>query len=167
MTTSRRDAGPKARFPLVRHRPHHWIAYGLGSGLSPWAPGTAGTLVGVALYLLMEPLPLGWYLAVLVGCFAVGVWASGKTASELGTPDPGAIVWDEVVGYLVAMTGVPAAWPWLLGGFVLFRLFDIWKPWPIRVLDAKVGGGLGIMLDDVAAGALAWAVLQGVALILA
>jgi phosphatidylglycerophosphatase A len=167
MTTSRNDAGTGAHFTFAWQRPHHWIAYGLGAGLSPWAPGTAGTLVGVALYLLVQPLPLGWYLAVLVGGFSVGVWACGKTASELRTPDPGAIVWDEVVGYLVTMTALPADWPWVLGGFALFRLFDIWKPWPIRVLDTKVGGGLGIMLDDVAAGVLAWAVLQGVALFVA
>jgi len=167
MTTSTDKARQVVRSAFAWRKPHHWIAYGLGSGLSPWAPGTAGTLVGVILYLLVQPLPLGWYLAVLIGGFSIGVWACGKTASELHEPDPGAIVWDEVVGYLVAMTAVPADWPWALGGFALFRALDIWKPWPIRVLDERVGGGLGIMADDLAAGALAWAVLQGAALGLA
>jgi phosphatidylglycerophosphatase A len=164
MTTSGAEGGARVRPRLVWRRPHHWIAYGLGAGLSPWAPGTAGTLAAVPLYLLLQPLPLGWYLAFVLGGFWIGVWACAKTAVELGDQDPGAIVWDEVVGYLVAMAGAPYGWPWILAGFALFRLFDIWKPWPVRVLDARVPGGLGIMVDDLAAGTLAWAALQGLAL---
>ena len=104
-----------------------------------------------------------WYLGVVVLAALVGVWACGATARDLGRGDPGAIVWDEVVGFLVTMTAAPPGWVWVLLGFALFRLFDIWKPWPIRALDARVHGGLGIMLDDLVAGLLAWAVLQGIA----
>ena len=140
-------------------RLHHWIAFGLGSGLVPRAPGTFGTLAGVPLYWLLSPLPLFTYLGVVTVLFGLGIWACGRTARDLGGQDPGAIVWDEVVGYLAAMTAAPAGWPWVLAGFILFRLFDIWKPWPIRWLDQRVKGGLGIMVDDLAAGALTWLVL--------
>ncbi len=97
---------------------------------------------------------------VLAAIFVLGIWACGRTARDLGGQDPGAIVWDEVVGYLAAMTAAPAGWPWVLAGFILFRLFDIWKPWLIRWLDRRITGGLGIMLDDLAAGALTWLTLQ-------
>ena len=140
-------------------RLHHWIAFGFGSGLAPWAPGTFGTLAAVPLYWLLQPLSLAAYLALLLVFSGIGVWACGRTARELGSKDPSAIVWDEVVGYLLAMTGSPGGWPWAVAGFVVFRLFDIWKPWPVHVLDQRVTGGLGIILDDLAAGAMAWAVL--------
>jgi len=140
-------------------RLHHWIAFGFGSGLATWAPGTFGTLAAVPLYWLLQPLSLAAYLALLLVFSGIGVWACGRTARELGSKDPSAIVWDEVVGYLLAMTGSPGGWPWVLAGFVVFRLFDIWKPWPVCVLDQRVTGGLGIILDDLAAGAMAWAVL--------
>ena len=141
-------------------RPHHWLAYGFGSGLFPWAPGTAGTLAAIPLYLLLQPLPLGWYLGALLLMTLIGVWACGKTARELQTHDPAAIVWDEILGFLLAMTAAPPGWLWILAGFILFRLFDILKPWPIRVLDRRGRGGLGIILDDLAAGAMAWLSLQ-------
>ena len=159
MTTSLPDV---TRSGFNGRRPWHWIAFGLGSGLSPWAPGTAGTLAAIPLYLAMAGLALPWYLGLVALATLVGVWACGAAARDLGRGDPGAIVWDEVVGYLVTMTAAPPGWIWVLLGFALFRLFDIWKPWPIRVLDARVHGGLGIMLDDLVAGALAWAVLQGI-----
>jgi phosphatidylglycerophosphatase A len=141
-------------------RPHHWVAFGLGSGLAPRAPGTAGTLAAVPLYLAVRSLPLGWYLALLLVLLVLGVWACGKTQRELQAHDPGAIVWDEVLGYLVTMTAAPDGWPWVVCGFVLFRLFDILKPWPVSALDERVGGGLGVMLDDVAAGLYACAAIQ-------
>jgi phosphatidylglycerophosphatase A len=112
---------------------------------------------------MLSPLPLAAYLAVLAALFGLGVWACGRAAGDLGGEDPGAIVWDEVVGYLAAMTAAPGGWPWVLAGFGLFRLFDIWKPWPICWLDRRVKGGLGIMLDDLAAGVLTWLVLWGIA----
>ena len=145
---------------LAWPRPHHWLAYGFGSGLFPWAPGTAGTLAAIPLYLLLQPLPLGWYLGALLLMTLIGVWACGKTARELQAHDPAAIVWDEILGFLLAMTAAPPGWLWILAGFILFRLFDIVKPWPIRVLDRRGRGGLGIILDDLAAGAMAWLSLQ-------
>lgn len=138
---------------------HQWIAFGLGVGLAPKAPGTFGTLAAVPLYWLLSPLPVVTYLLLLSLAFGLGVWACGRAARDLGGQDPGVIVWDEIVGFLAAMAGAPAGWHWVLAGLVLFRLFDIWKPWPIRWLDEQVRGGLGIMLDDLAAGALTWAVL--------
>ncbi len=143
--------------------PAHLLAFGLGAGAAPKAPGTAGTLVAVPLYLLVSGLPLWGYLAITVAAFLAGIWICGRTAEDLGTHDHPGIVWDEVVGFLVTMTAAPAGWAWLVSGFALFRGFDILKPWPIHWLDARVGGGLGIMLDDLAAGLFAFAVLQGIA----
>jgi len=143
--------------------PAHLLAFGLGAGAAPKAPGTAGTLVAVPLYLLVSGLPLWAYLAITVAAFLAGIWICGRTAEDLGTHDHPGIVWDEVVGFLVTMTAAPAGWAWLVAGFALFRGFDILKPWPIHWLDARVGGGLGIMLDDLAAGLFAFAVLQGIA----
>jgi phosphatidylglycerophosphatase A len=148
-------------------RPHHWLAYGFGSGLSPWAPGTVGTVAAVPLYLLLRPLPAGWYLAVLAILTLIGIWACGKTARELNAHDPSAIVWDEFLGFLLAMTAAPPGWPWILAGFALFRFFDILKPWPIRELDQKVRGGLGVILDDLLAGVMTLVVLQVAARVLA
>ena len=106
------------------------------------------------------------YLVTTAALFALGVWLSDRAAAALGRHDHPAIVWDEVVGMLVTMIGAPATWEWLLAGFLLFRLFDITKPWPINVLDRRVGGGLGIMLDDLLAGLLAAGVLGGMRLLL-
>jgi len=145
-------------------RPHHWLAFGFGAGLAPWAPGTAGTLAAIPLYLLLERLSPWVYLLILVALFLLGLWACGKTAQELGGGDPGAIVWDEILGYLVTMALAPSGWTWILLGLVLFRFFDILKPWPIGPLDRRVTGGLGILLDDLVAGALAWCLLQAVAM---
>lgn len=140
--------------------PHHWLAFGFGSGLSPWAPGTAGTLAAIPLYLLLAQLPLALYLALLVLLFLIGIWACERTSADLGVHDAPAIVWDEFVGFFITMAAAPAGWIWIAIGFALFRLFDILKPWPIGWLDRQVGGGLGIMIDDVLAGAMAWVVLQ-------
>lgn len=141
----------------------HWIALGGGAGLSPRAPGTLGTLVAVPLAWLLLPLEPILYSAVVVGLFAIGVWACGTTARSYGVPDHGAIVWDEIVGYLIAVAYLPATWPWLLGAFALFRLFDIWKPWPIRWVDRTLHGGWGIMLDDALAGVFTLGLLHLVA----
>lgn len=141
-------------------RPHHWLAYGFGSGLVPLAPGTAGTAAAIPIYLLMQTLPLFWYLSALSAMFLIGIWACSKTAAEMQAHDPSAIVWDEILGFLVAMIAVPPGWLWILAGFALFRFFDILKPWPIGELDRRVPGGLGIMLDDLVAGAMALALLR-------
>ncbi|BCU07323.1 phosphatidylglycerophosphatase A [Allochromatium tepidum] len=141
---------------------HHWIAFGFGSGLAPKAPGTFGTLAAIPVYLLMSPLAWPYYLGLVVLFTVIGLWACDRTARELGAKDPSAIVWDEFVGFFITMLVVPYSlltgahgWLWVLAGFLAFRLFDIWKPWPIRVIDERVEGGLGIMLDDILAGIMA------------
>jgi phosphatidylglycerophosphatase A len=142
--------------------PVHLLAAGFGTGLVPRAPGTAGTLAGVLLYLALAALPLPAYLGVSLGLFLLGVWICGRAARDLNAHDHPSIVFDEMIGYLVTMAGAPFGIGWLALGFVLFRFFDIVKPWPISLLDRKVPGGFGIMLDDLAAGLLALAVLQAV-----
>lgn len=141
-------------------RPVHALAYGLGTGLSPFAPGTAGTLVGVALFWVMAPLPPAHYAAITVLLALVGVFVCGQTAHDLGLKDPGVIVYDEIVGFLVAMYLLPADWRWVLAGFVVYRLFDIWKPWPIRLLEQSLGLGGGIVADDIMAGLYTLAALH-------
>lgn len=138
----------------------YWLAIGFGSGLASKAPGTAGTLVAVPIYLAMVNLAPWQYLAVVLALFVVGIWICDVTARQMGVHDHPSIVWDEIVGYLITMIGVPTGWFWVIAGFVLFRLFDILKPWPIRLVDKKVKGGMGIMLDDVLAAIFALIVLQ-------
>jgi phosphatidylglycerophosphatase A len=139
------------------------LAFGFGSGLSPKAPGTVGTLAAIPLYLLFAKLPLVGYASVVLLSFMLGCWLCGEAARRLGVHDFGGIVWDEFVGYWLTMLAAPAGWLWIAVGFVLFRIFDIWKPWPIRLADKQVHGGLGIMLDDVLAGLYAWLGLQALA----
>ena len=139
--------------PGLLRDPVHFLALGFGSGLVPVAPGTAGTVVGVLIDPLLRPLGLELRILVVAVMAVAGVWICGASARRLGVHDHPAIVWDEIVGYLALMLLLPAGWTWALLGFAVFRLFDIWKPWPIRQLDHAVGGGLGIMLDDIAAAA--------------
>jgi len=122
---------------------------------------TVAWVAAVLLYIPLSQLGTWWYLAVLVVAALVGVYLCGKTSRDWGVHDHGAIVWDEFVGYWITMFLVPVTWYWILAGFILFRLFDIWKPWPVRYFDKHVHGGLGIMLDDVVAGIMAWIVLFG------
>jgi phosphatidylglycerophosphatase A len=123
--------------------PIHCAAFGFGSGLAPKAPGTFGTLLAVPLYLLFADLPLFFYGLIVVISFIVGVYLCGKTADDLGVHDHPGIVWDEFVGFWLTMFAAPAGWVWLIVGFLLFRLFDIWKPWPIKLIDTKMESGLG------------------------
>jgi len=146
--------------------PGHFLAFGLGSGLSRYAPGTAGTAAAVPLYLLLAPLGPLWYAVALVVVTVVGAWLCGRASRALGVHDHGAIVIDEFAGYLLTMVGLPATWPWVLAGFVVFRLFDIVKPWPIGWVDRRVGGGVGIMLDDLLAGVYGVLLLQTVAFLI-
>lgn len=148
---------------LVWQDPHYFIAFGFGSGLAPFAPGTWGTLAALPLYYLMQPLNWVLYLVVTLGLFALGVVVSDKVTKDLGVNDYKGIVWDEVVGYLLTMFLAPHGIGWMISGFFLFRLFDIWKPFPISWVDKKIHGGLGIMLDDVLAALPAMALLQGIA----
>ncbi|MCK5382768.1 MAG: phosphatidylglycerophosphatase A [Gammaproteobacteria bacterium] len=144
---------------LLRH-PLDFLALGFGSGLVPRAPGTAGTVAAIPLYLVLQSLTWQVYLPLVVVLFLVGVPICAHTARRLGVHDHPGIVWDEIVGYLVTMAFAPPGWMWVLAGFVLFRFFDVLKPWPIRWFDRRVGGGFGIMVDDLLAGVAAAAVLQ-------
>jgi phosphatidylglycerophosphatase A len=137
--------------------PGHLLALGFGTGLVPLMPGTFGTLIGVLLYLPLQGLPLPIYLMLALVLFALGVPLCERTAHRIGLHDHPAIVWDEVVGFLITMSLAPTGWPWIVVGFVLFRFFDILKPWPIRQLDRTVTGGFGIMFDDAVAGLYAGA----------
>lgn len=144
-------------------RPSAWVAFGFGSGLSPVAPGTCGTLVAVPVYLLLALLPWPFYAAAVAVLFLIGVWASERMVRALGRQDPQAVVADEMVGFWITMLAAPAVhWTWIVLGFGLFRLFDIAKPWPIGHLDRVVKGGLGTMLDDALAGVYAALVMAGV-----
>lgn len=145
--------------------PVYFMAFGFGSGLLPKAPGTWGTLVGILIYFLMMNLSSGIYLFVTILAFLLGVYVSEKVTQDLGTHDYGGIVWDEVVGYLLTMFMVPHSLIWIVLGFILFRVFDIWKPQPIGWVDERVKGGLGIMLDDVLAAIPAWLLLHALVFI--
>ncbi|HEY9198083.1 MAG TPA: phosphatidylglycerophosphatase A [Gammaproteobacteria bacterium] len=161
-TPHTKSSPPRISATLLRD-PGHLLALGFGSGLAPYAPGTFGTLAAIPVYLLCAQLPLMVYLLAVAAAFALGVYLCGRTARALGVHDHPGIVWDEVVGYLLTMTFAPPGWGWILFGFACFRLFDIWKPWPIRVCDRHVHGGLGIMLDDLLAGAAAGVLVMSVA----
>ena len=147
------------QFALWKY-PIHLLAYGLGTGLSPVAPGTVGTLVGIALYWFMASLSPALYVGLTAVLFLAGIFICGQTAQDIGAKDPGMIVFDEIVGFLVAMFMLPREWPWIVAGFLAFRLFDIWKPWPIPAAEQKFGLGTGIMVDDVIAALYALALLH-------
>lgn len=156
---------PAKKIPTVYLRnPLHLLSLGFGSGLAPFAPGTFGTVAALPLYWLMSSLPLISYLMLTVLAFVIGVYLCGYTSRALGVHDHSGIVWDEIVGYMITMIAVPVDPLWMLAGFLLFRFFDIVKPWPIRWADQKLSGGFGIMFDDVLAGIFA---LLGLHLMLA
>lgn len=145
---------PDAIKPSLLRSPVQFLAFGFGSGLSPRAPGTAGTAVAVPLYWLVSGLNLPLYTLFVLVTAVLGVWICGHASRQLGVHDHPGIVWDEFVGYWIAMWALPAQWPWMLSAFLVFRVFDIVKPWPISMLDRKVKGGLGIMVDDILAGVM-------------
>ena len=131
--------------------PSGFLAFGFGSGLSPFAPGTMGTLVAVPfIFALRAPGEPGFWIALFL-LFLLGVFVCEHVSRKLGVHDHGGIVWDEMLGYWLSAAFIPLQWHWLLAAFLLFRFFDIVKPWPIRQLDSKVSGGFGIMIDDVVA----------------
>lgn len=148
----------------VWRNPWYFIAFGFGSGLLPVMPGTYGTIVAVPLYLFLTSLGWTWYAVVTIVFTAFSMWLSGWVCDDLKVHDYPGVNIDEIVGYLVTMFLVPVGWMWMLAGFALFRLFDIWKPWPIGWVDKHVHGGFGIIFDDILAGALSWLVLQLAAL---
>ncbi|MEW6414760.1 MAG: phosphatidylglycerophosphatase A [Pseudomonadota bacterium] len=157
MTTSRPDLG------FLFAHPAHLIAFGFGAGLAPRAPGTVGTLLG---------LPLFWAIVsvapdrpnqiiLLIAAFLLGIWACARAGRALGVPDHGGIVWDEIVAFALVLVFTPPAWAWVAIAFALFRLFDILKPWPIRLADRRLKNGFGVMFDDLLAALYAIAALKG------
>ena len=136
------------------------LALGFGTGLSPKAPGTVGTLAALPLYFLMRDLELLQYLFIVVVLFGFGVWLCAYVTKKLEVHDHPAIVFDEIVGFLITMIAVPFSWQMLIAGFILFRFFDAVKPWPISWCDINIHGGFGIMFDDVLAGIASAAMLQ-------
>lgn len=135
----------------VLRDPVNFLAFGFGSGLAPFAPGTFGTVVGAVIAWYSAHWSMELRIVTAVSLFLAGVWICGKSARQIGVHDHPGIVWDEIAAIYATLLFVPLSWAWWLAGFVLFRLFDIWKPWPIRDLDHRLHGGLGIMLDDVVA----------------
>src|SRR5210317_430824 len=137
-----------------------FIATGCYSGYLPKAPGTWGSLVGLLIFFLLHTLSLGIYLAVIAGIFVIGTFAAGEAEKIMDHKDPGLVVIDEIVGMLITMIAVPATPLAMVLGFLLFRIFDILKPFPVNFFDQRFHGGLGIMLDDVMAGIYSLIILQ-------
>ena len=152
-------AGGRLTFRFLFAHPAHFLALGFGAGLSPRAPGTVGTLVAFPLFWLLVDSPFYWaWISVFL---AAGVWACAVAGRNLGVHDHGGLVWDEVAAFLMVLPFAPGGLAGYAVAFALFRLFDIWKPFPIAWLDARVGGGLGVMLDDVLAAGYAILCLLG------
>ncbi|MGL9769183.1 MAG: phosphatidylglycerophosphatase A [Sodalis sp. (in: enterobacteria)] len=140
--------------------PWHLLATGFGSGIFPWMPGTIGSLAAIPIWYLLVLLPWQLYSLAIMFSLCTGVYFCNKTARDMGTHDHGCIVWDEFIGMWITLMPLPVKnCCWVLTGFILFRLLDIWKPWPIRWFDCKVHGGMGIIIDDVAAGIIAASLL--------
>lgn len=152
--------------PALLRDPVHLFAFGFGAGMIPVAPGTFGTLLAVPIVVSVMHFGFAAHLGFAVAASLFGIYVCGESARRLGVHDHPGIVWDEITGFAVTMLASPPQFYWLLGGFALFRLFDIWKPWPIREADHSLPGGLGIMLDDIIAGVFAAAILLGVRFIL-
>ncbi|MEE9331380.1 MAG: phosphatidylglycerophosphatase A [Methylophilaceae bacterium] len=150
---------PDLKF-LVTH-PAHFLALGFGSGLVPKAPGTIGTIIGLPLFWLIAGYTLNSQLAIIAVLFIIGIYLCAVTGKSLGVSDHGSIVWDEIVAMMLVLTMTPNQWQWWLIAFGLFRLFDIWKPFPIRQCDAKLKGGFGVMFDDLLAAVYAMISLKG------
>ncbi|WP_100656336.1 phosphatidylglycerophosphatase A [Alteromonas flava] len=148
------------RAKVSLRNPVHFLALGFGSGLIPFMPGTMGSLAALPLLGLLALVGMEWTLICAVLASISGIWLCGKTAQDMGMHDHGSIVWDEVAGMLVAFLFIPITPLTLIAGFVLFRIFDILKPWPINFLDKHLHGGLGIMLDDIVAGLMTCACLH-------
>ena len=164
---AKKHLSPQQRRALLA-TPAGWLACGFGSGLAPVAQGTFGSLAALLPWLLLRELSLPIYLTVVLLGFGVGVWACDVAGRAIGVDDHRSLVWDEFIGQWIALVPLlmPAllppsgiTWWMVLAGFALFRLFDVWKPWPIRWLDRHLKGGLGVMVDDVVAGVFAAIVL--------
>ncbi|MDI1360482.1 phosphatidylglycerophosphatase A [Methylotenera sp.] len=150
---------PNVQF-LLQH-PAHFFGLGFGSGLAPKAPGTFGTLIGYPLFWLISVYALSTQLIIISALFLIGIYFCGVTGKALGVSDHGGIVWDEIVAMMLVLAFTPNQWQWWIVAFLLFRLFDIWKPFPIRQFDAKLKNGFGVMFDDLLAAIYAIIGLQG------
>jgi phosphatidylglycerophosphatase A len=150
---------PNVQF-LLQH-PAHFFGLGFGTGLAPKAPGTFGTLIGYPLFWLISVYALSTQLIIISALFLIGIYFCGVTGKALGVSDHGGIVWDEIVAMMLVLAFTPNQWQWWLVAFLLFRLFDIWKPFPIRQFDAKLKNGFGVMFDDLLAAIYAIIGLQG------
>lgn len=153
-------------FKFLLGHPAHFLALGFGSGLPPKAPGTFGTIAGLPLFYLIAGYSLNIQLAIIAGLFIIGIYFCEVAGKALGVSDHGSIVWDEIVAMMLVLTITPNQWRWWLIAFGLFRLFDIWKPFPIRQCDAKLKGGFGVMFDDILAAVYAMISLKGLLWIL-
>ena len=150
----------KQHNPKVWSNPVHFLAFGFGSGLAPKAPGTFGTLAAIPVFFGLSFLNIWAYLLITAAVCICGIWICGKTSKDMEVHDHSGIVWDEIAGYLITMIYIPNKLWCIALGFALFRFFDILKPWPISFLDKKIEGGLGIMLDDIAAGIFSLVIMQ-------
>mgnify|MGYP001821098708 FL=1 len=144
-----------------------FFAYGFGSGLAPFAPGTFGTLAAIPFAIALKFLSVPLQLAVIAVAFAAGIYLCDISSRRAGRKDPGGIVWDEMVAYWLTVVFLPFNWAWLGAAFVVFRVFDIFKPWPIPMVERRFRGGLGVMLDDIVAAVYAMLVLHSAAWLLA
>lgn len=154
------DKTLKAKVKLSH--PSHFLGFGFGSGLIPLMPGTMGSIAAIPIVLLMTYLPLPAYIFVTVVAAIAGIFICQKVSDDLGVHDHGSIVWDEIVGMMIVFIAIPMSWHSLLLGFILFRFFDILKPWPISYVDKNVHGGWGIMVDDLIAGVFSLLCLHGI-----
>jgi len=147
----------------VWQKPLPFIAFGLGSGTIPFAPGTFGTLICVPFYLALQPISTLSYCLITLFVIFASIWICGKVSRDINIQDHQGMCLDEVPGFFVTMIHAPQGWQWVLLGFALFRLFDIWKPWPIRYVDKNIHGGFGMIFDDVLAGVYAFVIMQIIA----
>lgn len=145
----------------IWQKPSHFIAFGFGSGALPFAPGTFGTLVAIPFYLILSRFNLTIYFIALAIITFLSIQLCERVSKDIQVNDHQGMCLDEIVGFLFAMIAVPSHFLLILTGFLLFRLFDIWKPWPIRWVDQHIHGGLGMILDDVLAGILSCVILHG------
>jgi phosphatidylglycerophosphatase A len=151
---------PRPNPKLLLSSPAAWLALGFGTGLSPAAPGTVGSLLGIPLALALQTLAVGWQIAIWVVLCGIGCWACGRTGRMLQVADHPAIVWDEVCGMAAVLLLAPSGWPWIVASFAAFRLFDIVKPWPVHLIDRRWQNGFGVMADDLMAAVYAIVVIR-------
>ena len=152
--------------PAVWKNPLYFIAFGFGSGASPIAPGTVGTIVAIPFYLLLSQLSLTGYLFAVVAVIITSAWLCEHISKETHTHDHPGMNIDEFAGFFVTMIHAPHGWKWIILGFVFFRIFDIVKPWPINKIDENIHGGVGMVLDDVVAGIFSMVLIQILAALL-